>query len=123
TTFTDEFPQVLLWISLKEPNIPHVLHPPEEFTFDDFGYLGLSHAWSADGRSIIIPERSGEQSRLWKVDIEENVWQIAHTEPILPEYGNPATVLWSVDGEWIAWSAWRYQAGKGVFDTQILFIA
>jgi len=122
TTFTDEFPQVLLWISLKEPTIPHVLHPPEEFTFDDFGYLGLSHAWSADGRSIIIPERSGEQSRLWKVDIEENVWQIAHTEPILPEYGNPATVLWSVDGEWIAWSAWRYQAGKGVFDTQILFI-
>jgi len=48
--------------------------------------------------------------------------KIAHTEPILPEYGNPATVLWSVDGEWIAWSAWRYQAGKGVFDTQILFI-
>jgi hypothetical protein len=122
TTFNDEFPQVLLWISLKEPTIPHVLNPPEEFSFDDFGYFGLSHAWSVDGRHIIIPERSGEQSRLWKVDIEENVWQIVHTEPILPEYGNPATVLWSIDGEWIAWSAWRYQAGKGVFDTQVIFL-
>lgn len=121
TTFTDEFPQVLLWISLKEPNTPHVLHPPEEYTFDDFGYLGLSHAWSADGRMIIIPERSGVQSRLWKVDIEENVWQIVHTEPILPETGNPAGVLWSVDSEWIAWSSWRFQAGKGVFDTQVIF--
>jgi Tol biopolymer transport system component len=122
TTFTDEFPQVLLWVSLKEPNVPHVLQPPEDFLFDDFGYLGLSHAWSEDGRTIVIPDKSGEQSRLWKVDIEKNTWQIIHTEPLLPELGSPATVLWSLDGKWIAWSSWRYQAGKGVFDTQVTFI-
>jgi hypothetical protein len=127
TRISDDFsvPPLLLWISFENYDQPTFLHPPPEFRFWYFPKSGpLKHIWSIDGRFILIPDEteSGDQSRLWRINIETDEWEIVRTQPISFEYDELKSAAWSPDGRWAAWWSRSYNRGTKEYDFQILFL-
>jgi hypothetical protein len=127
TRTSDDFaaPPLLLWIGLVDPDRPTFLHPPPEFRYWYFPRSGpLNQIWSIDGRSILIPDEteSGDQSRLWRINVETDEWEIVRIQPISSKYDELKSAAWSPDGNWAAWWSRSYDRSAKEYDFQILFL-
>ena len=119
-------PPILLWISLDDPDHATFLHSPPEFRFWYFPQSGplIRHIWSADGQFLLIPDEteSGDQSQLWRINVETDEWEIVRTQPISFEYDELKYSAWSPDGRWAAWWSRSYEYRTKEFDFKILFL-
>jgi hypothetical protein len=127
TRTSDDFaaPPLLLWMRLDDPDHPTFLHPPPEFRYWYFPRSGpLNQIWSADGQFLLIPDETqeGDQSRLWRINVEEDEWDIVRTQPISSEYDELKSAAWSPDGQWAAWWSRSYESRTKEYDFQILFL-
>jgi hypothetical protein len=127
TRTSDDFaaPPLLLWIRLNDPDHPTFLHPPPEFRYWYFPRSGpLMQIWSNDGQFLLIPDEteSGDQSRLWRINVETDEWDILRTQPISFKYDELKSAAWSPDGQWAAWWSRSYERSTKEFDFQILFL-
>jgi hypothetical protein len=127
TRTSDDFaaPPLLLWIKVDDPDHPTFLHPPPEFRYWYFPKSGpLMQIWSIDGQFLLIPDEteSGDQSRLWAINVETDEWEIVRTQPISFEYDELNSAAWSPDGQWAAWWSRSYDRGTKEYDFQILFL-
>lgn len=118
-SFMDGEAHFLGWINLKDRISSKILHSPDDFSYNDFGYAGLSHSWSPSSRYIVLPERNEDEARLWLVDVDEDIWRVVARLPLKDIQGTPSIVSWSPDGKWVAWATWAYDDVSAVYNPQI----
>lgn len=114
--------QSLFLIDFRELGSIKFLHPASDFSYDDFGYLGLSNDWSPSATSIVVPERKDDEAQLWLANVETDEWRVVAQVPLEDIQGTPSQVLWSPDGRWIAWFSWAYDDIEGIYNPQIMIL-